>query len=185
MTALRLPLLSLSLLTLGGCFPVYVDKDGVVPPPYVRDLPAENSVIVSTPDQSSDEDFLDSIGTLPPQSLNVGECGLFLWARTADRKLVLFSKAQDQSALMQINEQTRRLAQTDQRGQAVFGLNTYQTFEADPLTVTVNFFAEAREGLTSGAIVPEGTMRLQTKDGWEIVLPVAGLIGCETEIQQE
>ena len=119
------------------------------------------------------------IGTLSPQKLEEGACGLFLWARATRAKLVFFSESDMHEALMALDDKEARLLRTNAEGRAVFGQHERQRFLVDDLTVELNISPEMRSGIVGGAVIKQGIIRLAQADGWEYVLPVAGMIACQ------
>ena len=126
----------------------------------------------------SSADLWSRIGALPAQRVPPGSCGLFLWANMPDRALVFYSDNATSTGAIQLDGQQIILPRSEAMGETRLGQFLRQTFENDQLLVAVSFHAEVREGLSKGAIVREGTLRIEEKSGWEIVAPVAGLIGC-------
>lgn len=118
------------------------------------------------------------IGNLPAQIVKPGSCGLFLWATMPKRTLVFFSDNQTSDSALMFNGEQKTLPLTQANGQAILGHYSQQTYKNEALTVMVSFEAEIKEGLRDGAVIREGTWRIQEKSGWEIIMPVVGLIGC-------
>ena len=115
---------------------------------------------------------------LPQQTVQAGSCGLFLWANTAKRALVFYaSDGMAQGTVMLDGKQTM-IPRTQAHGETVFGHFSRQTYKNDALQITLSYRAEIREGLHKGAVVRDASMRVVEASGWEIVMPVAGLIGC-------
>ena len=135
-----------------------------------RSTPAAN------PTEAPDE---TRIGTLAPQRLTPGSCGMFLWIRSAARKMVLFADAAPGKGLMIFDGQSVELSRTLADGPSAFGHFTLQEFAGAGLTVTLDLTLDAREGMSDGVAVPQGSMRVAQADGWQIVLPVGGLVACQ------
>lgn len=126
--------------------------------------------------QESPKDY--QVGVLAPQSLNAGECGLFLWLRSSDRDLVLFS-GPDSTARMMINGQEVVMPRTSAEGAQVFAQFERQVFQGGRHTLHVDVRFERRAGMARGVVVPQGSVRLIDDGGWEMVMPVGGLVACE------
>lgn len=173
---------AISLLLLAGCFPIRVTDEGRVIDP-VRSAPLETNAlpVINTGEGTDVQIALEGLGQ---QRLKVGQCGLFLWARVPERQLVLFSDVATPRATIKSGGQLITLSRSEARGERAMGLYPYQKFSSGDLNVTMNVIVEAREGLTSGAAVPRGTLRLERAGDWEAIIPVAGLIGCQTEQQK-
>jgi len=119
------------------------------------------------------------IGTLAPRQLTAGTCGLFLWVRSSQRKLIFFAEATPGAGSMMFDNAPIQLTRTLADGASAFGHFARQEFVADGLDVRLDLTLDAREGMTDGVAVPQGSMRVEQSDGWQIVLPVGGLIACQ------
>ncbi len=125
------------------------------------------------------EDFeKNRVGVLAPQSLEAGECGLFLWLRSSDRDLIFFS-GPNSTARMMINGQEVTIPRVSAEGAQILAQFERQIFQNDRNTVHLEMRFERRAGMTRGVVVPQGSVRLIDEDGWEMVMPVGGLVACE------
>ena len=118
------------------------------------------------------------LGGLAPQTIAPDTCGLFLWAEIPQRTLVFFADGQVPSGRIMFDGKQLDMPLGSADGVAFLGHFAKQVYEDEALTVTVSFQAELKEGLRGGAVIREGTWRIREKGGWELILPVAGLIGC-------
>jgi hypothetical protein len=118
------------------------------------------------------------IGTLAPRKLAAGECGMFLWAKSSERNLVFFN-TRGGSGQMVIGGEEVQLTRAAADGAEVLGQFENQTFKYERLSIELQIQFERRPGLARGAIIPQGALRLKRDDGWEYILPVGGLVGCE------
>ncbi len=118
------------------------------------------------------------IGTLSPQTLTAGECGLFLWSRSSERNLILFN-GRDGEAHMVINGQSMKFPRAQAEGEQVLGQFEIQTFQQNQYTLRVDLGFEKRAGISRGAVIPQGSLRLSGEGGWEVIVPVGGLVACE------
>lgn len=123
-------------------------------------------------------DTTREIGTLPPRKLAAGECGMFLWAKSAERNLVFFN-ARGGDGQMVLGGREAKLARIAADGAEVLGQFENQTFRYGALSIELQIQFERRPGLARGAVIPQGALRLKRDDGWEYILPVGGLVGCE------
>ena len=123
---------------------------------------------------ASDGEF----GRLAARKLSKGSCGLFLWTKSSDRKLVFFSTPNGGASVV-LGGAEVELERSAVEGAEVLGLYERQTFirPNERLQVTVGF--ERRPGMDRGVVVPQGSLRLVRPDGWEMILPVGGLVACE------
>ncbi len=77
-----------------------------------------------------------------------------------------------------LNGQQTKLPRFGAYGNSLFGLFSEQSYKSDALEVSISYRAEIKEGLTKGALIKDASMRIIETNGWEIIIPVAGLIGC-------
>ena len=139
----------------------------------------QNRPSVPTPPVSPDETLLNRLGTLPPQPLARGQCGLFLWARRPQRSLVLFINGSEQHARLRLDGALVNARRTAAAGDQVYGLFPEQIFVIEDLTIRLHFEAERRDGFTDGAVIPRATLSVEDATNWEVIMPAAGLIGCQ------
>ncbi len=118
------------------------------------------------------------IGTLGPRKLAVGECGLFLWAKTAEQNLVFFNTRGGEGQMMLSGRETK-LTRISADGAEILGQFENQVFKHESLSIELQIQFETRPGLARGAVIPQGALRLKRDDGWEMFVPVGGLVGCE------
>lgn len=118
------------------------------------------------------------IGTLAPRKLAAGECGMFLWSKASERNLVFFTTRGGAGQII-LNGREVQLTRAAADGAEVLGQFESQTFRYEQLSIELQIQFERRPGLARGAIIPQGALRLKRDDGWEYILPVGGLVGCE------
>lgn len=119
------------------------------------------------------------IGRLPPQTLERGNCGLFLWSKTTPPELVFFHNAAEGGARLKMNGEDILVPKTAQSGVAVYGQNSSQSFKAENFDLELKIAFDESKRIVNGTRVPLGTLKILKADGWTSVLPVAGMIACE------
>jgi len=117
---------------------------------------------------------------LPAQELQPGECGLFLWTRRESPEFVFFSKAGEETALFWMEGNALTLQRTGVAG-TVFGQELTEQFFALPDGRTMELRMEPGDLLVSGQRVPEASIRVRDDNGWETLIPVAGVTGCQPD----
>jgi len=115
---------------------------------------------------------------LPRQTIEEGSCGLFLWANTQEKTLIFYASNKEVQGHVMLNGQQTKLPRLGAYGNNLFGLFSEQSYKSDALEVSISYRAEIKEGLNEGALIKDASMRVIDAAGWEMVLPVAGLIGC-------
>lgn len=121
---------------------------------------------------------------LPPQRLAPQQCALFLWDRDSQRRIAMASSAPPAPAAgaspgltIVTGGRIQRLAATDSAGVPVLGFAPHASYRGGDLTITTDLGIEPTP--VGGAIVRDGTLTLTLADGTTVVVPVAGLIGCQ------
>ena len=69
------------------------------------------------------------------------------------------------------------LAQTGIEGAPVMGFTPHAGYAADGFGIGLDLVIDANE--SGGAIVRDGTLTFTATDGFAVVAPVAGIIGCK------
>ena len=124
--------------------------------------------------------FNSLIGTLRPQRIDKSDCGLFLWDKTQSRNLIFFASALNSDAKMVIAEEEVDLKRKTAEGNNVLGHFMQQTYVSSSFNVSLSFVTEPSGNNRNGAIIPQGTLRFQQNEGWDLVIPVAGIVSCKT-----
>ena len=118
------------------------------------------------------------LGVLPRQTLDKGKCAVFLWKGGDQTRLLLMAAADPPFARVVLDGVQRDLPRIEGGGE-VGDAQTHTVYGVPGVRLTLDLVIQAREGLADGALIPSGSLALDRygKDG--IVLPVAGLLGCE------
>ncbi len=130
------------------------------------------------PTTSADLELFSRIGELPAQPLIKKGCALFLWASLPERTLVFYTDTETSNALMNLDSSQTKLTRTNAAGLSYLGIAGEQSFAGPNLEMRLTFIAEQTKGFSGGAVVKQATLRMRDNEGWEIIMPVAGLIGC-------
>jgi hypothetical protein len=118
---------------------------------------------------------------LSPQPLERGRCGLFLWARSSTPPILLMTVSDDPSAArVRANGSQRNLPRTRFAGTPVHGQFERQTFSDGRLTLELEVQFDEERPIRDGAIVKQGVVRVFNPGGWETVMPVGGMVACQT-----
>jgi len=113
------------------------------------------------------------------QQLAPGQCALFLWARTSPARRILMATQNPASARIALKGKTLDLPLTAWDGEAHLGIHELQTFTAGGVTLTVRFNGQPRQGLIGGLVAEDGSVEMRDTQGWETVVPAAGMIACQ------
>lgn len=121
---------------------------------------------------------LSSIKTgLPAQTLDAGDCGLFVWAATMSKPFILFSRA-DQSRGLWYHEIQEPISLIKGSGASAFGQFPENRFQR-PNGQMLDLALSNAEMIEDGIRYKSGTLTFQTVEGWEKVMPVIGLAACQ------
>lgn len=165
---MRLLIALLGTLALGGCA-------------WTQDKPGGGGTAKAGGTASAMQEQGIAVGTVPPQRLEDGECGLFLWTRDAQRRLVFVGRPAQNAGVMVIGGDEVTLNRRAIEGAPAFGAAARERYIVEESDTEVKLrldFAERRD-ISGGALVPRGTLRVSRPKGWATVLPVGGLVACE------
>ena len=115
------------------------------------------------------------------QDLAPGECGLFLWTVAEPRELTFFSKAGTQSALADFGGDTQSLTLTDASGELFGQFMTSMNFDITGGGGSMTLSIEAGELIDQGQRTKAARLLFVDADGWETIVPVAGVRACQSE----
>lgn len=117
---------------------------------------------------------------IPAQRLDSGQCALFLWTRGSPPRRVFMALQSPALARVKVGGRVLDLPRVGWEGEAVFGHPAMQRFAGSGLELKVTIQADARSGLVGGAVAPTATIEYRSADGWETVIPAAGMVGCQS-----
>lgn len=119
----------------------------------------------------------DGLASLPAQNLRAGECGLFLWTVSAPRALVLFTKAGSNTADASLPGGAQTLTLARQSGDLFAQFMTRLDYAA-PDGGKVHVALEPGERIEGGQRTRAAQVTIVPPDGWETLVPAAGLAAC-------
>jgi hypothetical protein len=122
---------------------------------------------------------------LEPQPLEQGQCGLFLWSIGERPQLVLVAYDQPSGALIFSGGRERYLSRTAFGGEQSSGHFERQTFEGSGLTLRVELSWDGTRQVRDGSVVREAQITLTDREGWETVIPVGGMSGCQRNPERD
>lgn len=116
-------------------------------------------------------------GKLPQQALPARGCAAYLWS-LQDRSLVAMATADPATLRLVIDGRVVDFPRETSTGAGGFGLPAHGVYRQGGMTATLDLTFATRTDLTDGGGVPEATLTLARAGSDELVLPVAGMIGC-------
>ena len=121
-----------------------------------------------------------TIGAIPKQELPVGSCAVFLWTQTQtqSRALIAMMTATPATIRFAPGGAVTDLVRVSQEGAGDFGFAATSQYLGGDLRVRVDIDIVKRGDLTDGAVVPQGTIRIDREGQDSVIVPVGGLIGC-------
>jgi len=135
---------------------------------------------VKTPEVDQTQSSAAEAG-LAPQTLKPGECGLFLWTAREPRTFVFFSKAESEQAQVYVNDAPQQFAIADTEGEIFGEFMTKMAYSAGNGNSTLLVSLSPGELLEQGQRTKEATLTHTDGEGWETILPVAGVRACQLE----
>lgn len=116
------------------------------------------------------------LAELPPQRLAPGQCALFLWDRASGTRIAMLGQSPPVLRLMLEGRSTDLPAEA-RDGEPVLGFAPNSRYRAPTRHYDVRLAIEPAAG--GGAVVRDGSLTITEADGTAVVLPVAGLAGCQ------
>ncbi|MEO0551134.1 MAG: hypothetical protein AAFZ91_14530 [Pseudomonadota bacterium] len=117
---------------------------------------------------------------LSPQSLDPGECGLFIWSKTDVNRFAFFSKALSGTALFKPADTEMRLTQSRSEG-TIFGQFTTDMGYITDDGQDIDLIFRPGETLAGGQRIDGGLITITDQAGWQTKLPVLGVRACQPE----
>lgn len=117
---------------------------------------------------------------LPTQKLAPGQCALVLWTRTAPARRVFMAVTEPAGARLQSAGRTVELLRTASSGEAVYGHFPEETFAGGGWEVKATVSFDTKGALVGGALAPSGSLEVRDARGWTTVVPVAGMVACQS-----
>lgn len=124
-----------------------------------------------------------SIGAagLGTQTLSPGECGLFLWTAGEPRTFVFFSKAGTDKALADIGGETVRMSRVSVDGDIFGQFMTEMRYASEDRTESLVVLIEPGDEIEQGQRTGTARITHTNADGWDTIVPAAGVRACQTE----
>lgn len=119
------------------------------------------------------------IGALPQQALPARGCAAYLFTTGTTRTLAAMVTADPATLRVTIDGKVTDLPRTGATGNALLGFNAENVYRGGAAVATVQLTIEMRQNLTAGAAVPSATLRLDREGRDTVVIPLAGLVGCQ------
>jgi len=134
----------------------------------------------------SGEQLLERIGSLPQQELIPGKCTMFLWTRVGgSRKLVIHQRADEQAFKMRVDGRVVTVPRTAGSGQSIYGIFTDQVAQGAGIRVRLSIVPEQVLPVQQGAQITQASIRITDDNGWNITMPTAGLVACQSNKEQD
>ena len=150
-------------------------------------VPEAASSNISEDPRITQEDILEStagfiLSALPPQKLEPGECGLFLFTERPTPRFVFFGQSAKQQGLVRHYGDELELVMVESSGEVFDQTFSEQSFEAPSKGIKIHVSLNEYVASDNGARVPSGSLRLTDAEGWVTVTPVAGATACNTDV---
>jgi len=114
---------------------------------------------------------------LAPQSLPERGCAAYLWS-VADRRMVAMVAADPARLRLALGGKPSDYTRVAQVGNGEFGLGGTGEYRLGDVNIRVEMTVVTRPDLTDGGSVPQGMLTIVRPGADEVIVPVAGMIGC-------
>ena len=141
------------------------------------------------PSQAPDEDVIAAATATAKASVNAGltarvleagQCGLFLFTRTDPARLIFFYSADAESGDFHDGTQEYDLTIEAADGDLFGQFFTHMEFSTVNGQV-IDLRYSAGEEMDGGARISDGRIIVTDEEGWEIIMPVAGVRACQPD----
>jgi hypothetical protein len=118
---------------------------------------------------------------LPPQPLEPGKCGMFLWARAEQPIFFMFvpNEPAPVSAKVRVAGRDKLLPRQRFGGELSSGHFSFQVFQENDVQIEVDVAFDLDRPLQHGTMLKDGVVRVADDKGWSTIVPVVGLVGCQ------
>ena len=121
-----------------------------------------------------------TLGEVPAQQLNKGQCALVLWSHKSPPLRFLVSLSDPAVVRVQLEGKLVEIARVAQSGQPFYGQFPDQRYRGNGVSLGVSFSVDGATALAGGAVVSSAVVEYADANGWTTVIPAAGLIACQT-----
>ncbi|MEO1657666.1 MAG: hypothetical protein AAFR65_08085 [Pseudomonadota bacterium] len=168
---MRVVAFSLAVAVLGACVAVEPKRSDnstkPAPPAPVR------TVYTEAPDPSP----------LANSAIPRGQCGMILWSQMGSQTVPIFRSVGITQASMTLENEPVNLVLAQQSGMLRLGMGDSQDFitgASNSGAVGAKLRFDWGQPFPGGSYVQRGTLTVSGADGWERVMPVAGIAGCKS-----
>jgi hypothetical protein len=120
-----------------------------------------------------------TLGAIGKQALPPAGCAAFLWNTGEPRQLVAMATAEPGVLRLSLDGKTVDLPRTTAEGAAARGLAVLSRYQAGDVSAALELSAIERPDLRDGALAPEAMLTVERVGKDTVVMPVAGIIGCQ------
>lgn len=117
---------------------------------------------------------------LSARNLAAGQCGLFLFTRTDPARLIFFYSADSESAAFHDGQAEYDLSLEAANG-ALFGQFFTQMAFSAPNGQNISVTYKAGAAMNGGARINSGRIIVTDAEGWEVIIPIAGVRACQPD----
>lgn len=130
-------------------------------------------------DTNSNQQSSKPTDRLSARELDQGDCGMFVWTADKARRFILYSQADKANANWWTEDGEVLVARVSDSGFSVYGQPPIQEFrmsDGGSLSMTLN----DPEDINNGIRYKSGAVHVSDAQGWDKVIPVVGLAGCQS-----
>lgn len=119
---------------------------------------------------------------LAPQTLSQGACGLFVWTREAPHRFILFENERARRVEIVHAGGIHALEVPAQRADFLPGERIERVYPASGRDLVFTLSGRVGEPTRSGVRIERGLLKIERRDGTDIVRPVLGVRSCRSEM---
>jgi hypothetical protein len=119
-----------------------------------------------------------SVMALSTRNLPSGSCGMLLWMVQQGKPVMMFRALQEGGAEMTVDEQPTMLQAVARNGEQRFGVFTNQDYATEDGRIKVSVRSTFGRPFDGGNYIDEAIVTVINAEGWEKIIPAAGLAGC-------
>ncbi|MFC7290362.1 hypothetical protein [Hirschia litorea] len=141
----------------------------------IESAPVEEPKVVAVTDETG---LPYELGELNAQKLELGDCGLFLFASRPEPRFVFFGEAGKGTAKIVLNGSETTLIRSDVSGDVLDLHYTEQVYTAPIEGVELRVTINEAESVEGGSQISKASIRMSSPEGWKMVIPVGGATSC-------
>lgn len=122
----------------------------------------------------------ESIQSLPPQTLDTGECGLFFWTLSQPHQFVVFEHENQRRVQIVHNETLFTMTVVPQETDYIQGVEFERVYQDQESSLSFQISGVIGATSAAGPVIDRAILRVRQLNGTQTVTPLTGLRSCRT-----